>query len=40
MVAAGARPLVEVVRLMVKKSNKSPGQVTEADQLVEQVISR
>lgn len=38
VVRVGARPLVEVVRIMVK--NKEKGQVTAADHLVEQAISR
>ena len=40
VVRAGARPLVEVVRIMVKSQGQGPAEVTEADQLVDQLISR
>jgi hypothetical protein len=41
VVRAGARPLLEVVRIIVKNRSRNPGgEVTEADQLVDQLISR
>jgi hypothetical protein len=40
VVRAGARPLLEVVGIIVKNRSRNPGEVTEADQLIDQLISR